>query len=79
MTQCDKCGDVSNSDPGLACGRVDFVGQAPCDGTYCTVPEVRVACEHLNTKFHGDSTSCLDCGDWVEDDDSYMEREEEAL
>lgn len=36
-------------------------------------------CEHLNTKFHGDSTSCLDCGGHVEDDDSYMEREEEAL
>lgn len=36
-------------------------------------------CEHINQKFHGDSTSCLDCGAYVEDDDSYTEREEESL
>jgi gamma-glutamylcyclotransferase (GGCT)/AIG2-like uncharacterized protein YtfP len=34
MTRCDRCGDESNSDVGLVCGRVDEPGQEPCRGTY---------------------------------------------
>jgi hypothetical protein len=37
ITRCDQCGDVSNSDPNLTCGRVDSEGQAPCAGTYRAV------------------------------------------
>jgi hypothetical protein len=37
-TKCDKCGDESNSAPGLMCGRVE--GGAPCDGTYREVARV---------------------------------------
>lgn len=33
------------------------------------------ACEHLHVKFHGDSSSCTDCGAFVEDDDSYTEKD----
>lgn len=41
MTVCDVCGDMSNSAPGLPCGRVDFnvddddlpIGP-PCAGIY---------------------------------------------
>jgi hypothetical protein len=32
--RCDRCGDVSNSAPGLQCGRVDAEGAEPCRGTY---------------------------------------------
>jgi hypothetical protein len=35
MTQCNKCGDVSDSPPGLMCGRVEPGSwDGPCDGTY---------------------------------------------
>jgi hypothetical protein len=33
-TTCDRCGDVSNSAPGLRCGRVDDDDEQPCAGTY---------------------------------------------
>lgn len=39
MTKCDRCGDESNSDPDLMCGRVEYDEDErpvtePCTGTY---------------------------------------------
>lgn len=34
MTRCEKCGDVSNSQPGLRCGRLEEGWVEPCDGVY---------------------------------------------
>lgn len=80
----DGHGSHADCDPDEAVG--DLSG---ADGENCWIcgeplsegspPRELVVCEHINQKFHGDSTSCLDCGAYVEDDDSYMEREEEPL
>lgn len=45
--KCDKCGDESNSAPGLICGRVEIDEDTgtpitePCTGTYHQVPTVK--------------------------------------
>lgn len=41
MTECDVCGDISNSEPNLPCGRIDYADEdapvsGPCQGTYRT-------------------------------------------
>lgn len=37
--KCDKCGDVSNSEPDLKCGRVEPESwDGPCVGTYRRAP-----------------------------------------
>lgn len=39
-TECDTCGDRSDSDPDLPCGRVDdHPGATPCPGTYRDVDQ----------------------------------------